>query len=52
MSQKNDERDLSTKTDEIAIKPLIYILVMPIVLLFVLQWTGLPTYFVHLVTGH
>lgn len=39
------------ETQELAIKPLIYILVLPITLLVLMQVSGLPAYFVRLVTG-
>lgn len=35
-----------------ALKPLIYILVVPSILIAILQWTDLPSMIVKAVTGH
>lgn len=47
-----EEKKPEIQTEELAIKPLIYILVLPMVLLILLQWSGLPSRIVSLVTGH
>lgn len=41
-----------TQTEELALKPLIYVLVLPMLLLILLQWSGLPARIVSLITGH
>lgn len=39
------------ETQQLALKPLIYVLVLPITLLVLMQVSGLPAYVVSLVTG-
>lgn len=36
----------------LAIWPLIYILVLPAAVIGILQWSGLPAWLMHVVTGH
>lgn len=48
----DEEKKIETQTEELALKPLIYILVLPMLLLIVLQWSGLPARIVSLITGH
>lgn len=41
-----------TVYEGLAIWPLVYILVLPAALIGILQWSGLPAWLMHAVTGH
>lgn len=50
-----ETRDPSTGAEpkeESALKPLIYILIVPAIFIAVLQWSGLPAIVVHAATGN
>lgn len=46
------ETEAPETAESSAIGPLLYILVMPLALLAICQWTGLPGWVMHFVTGH
>jgi hypothetical protein len=50
--QQSADHESPRETQELALKPLIYVLILPITLLVIMQVTGLPAYVVRLVTGH
>lgn len=38
--------------EQSAFKPLLYVLVLPLLLIALLQWSDLPALLVHAITGH
>lgn len=55
MSERTEEIQAPEETEIVeqsALKPLIYILILPLALIALIQWSGLPAVMMNALTGH